>query len=87
MTDDKRKNNGGNKNAGRKPKTDEQELIGRLQEHIQEDAVFIVLKKLIDEEDMKAITLYFNYRYGKPKETKDMRLEIDKNFPDWLDES
>lgn len=83
---DGRKNNGGNKNAGRKPKSQEIELIEKLNKHIKDDEVFKVLKKLIAEEDMKAITLYFNYKFGKPKETKDIKLELENNFPDWLDE-
>ena len=32
------------------------------------------LKAMIDEGDFKAIQLYMNYMYGKPKETKDISI-------------
>ncbi len=84
---DKRKNNGGKREgAGRKPKSEESELIEALDKHIDKDEVFLVLKKLASEGDMKAVTLYMNYRFGKPKETKDIKLEVDNDFPDWLNE-
>jgi hypothetical protein len=83
---DGRKNNGGHKTAGRKPKSEEIELIEALDKHIDKDEVFIVLKKLASEGDMKAVTLYMNYRFGKPKETKDIKVELDNDFPSWLDE-
>jgi len=83
---DGRKNNGGHKTAGRKPKSDEIELIEILDKIIDKDEVIETLKKLAIEGDTKAITLYLNYRFGKPKETKDIKLEVDNNFPSWLDE-
>jgi len=80
------KHGGKREGAGRKSKSDEIALIEKLDKHIDQDEVFTVLKGLVKEGDMKAVTLYFNYRYGKPKETKDIKMEVDKNFPDWLDE-
>ena len=84
---DKRKNNGGaRKGAGRPTKANESDLIERLDAIIDKDEVIETLKKLAIEGDTKAITLYMNYRFGKPKETKDIKLEVDNNFPDWLNE-
>lgn len=86
---DGRKNNGGHSTkgkAGRKPKAQEIELIEALDKHINKDEVLRVLHKLVIDGDMKAINLYMNYRFGKPKETKEIQLEVEKNFPDWLDE-
>ena len=83
---DGRKNNGGHKTAGRKPKAQEIELIEALDKHIDKDEALKVLHKLVIEGDMKAVTLYMNYRFGKPKETKDIKVELDNEFPDWLDE-
>ncbi len=34
----------------------------------------VKLKLMIDEGDFKAIQLYMNYMYGKPKETKDISI-------------
>lgn len=86
---DGRKNNGGHSTkgfAGRPTKTDESQLIEQLDKIIDKEQVIKVLHGLVIDGDMKAVTLYMNYRFGKPKETKDIKLEVDKNFPDWLDE-
>ncbi len=70
---DGRKNNGGaRKGAGRKPKSDEIKLIERLDNIIDQDKVIEVLRDKAYKGDMKAITLYMNYRNGKPKETVDL---------------
>lgn len=71
---DKRRFNGGNKNAGRKPKSEEMKLIESLDKHINRSDVILKLKEMIDDGDFKAIQLYMNYLYGKPKETKDIKL-------------
>ena len=36
--------------------------------------------------DVKSATLFLSYTLGKPKETKEIQVELDKNFPDWLNE-
>lgn len=54
--------------AGRKPKADEEKLIEKLDEHINSDEVFIKMNEMIKDGDTRALTLYLNYRYGKPKE-------------------
>ncbi len=70
---DNRKNNGGSRQgAGRKPKAQEQQLIERLDNIIDEDEVLQVLKQLIKDGDLRAVQLYFNYRYGKPKDSVDL---------------
>jgi hypothetical protein len=71
---DGRKNNGGHKTAGRKSKAEEMQLIEMLNAHIDKDEAIKKLKLMIDEGDFKAIQLYMNYMYGKPKETKDISI-------------
>lgn len=63
---DGRKNNGGNKNAGRKPKADEQKLIERLTP-LADDAYKALGKALKDEQGW-AVKLFMEYMYGKPKQ-------------------
>jgi len=66
MMADGRKNNGGNKNAGRKPKADEQLLIEKLSP--LEDIALKALKKALQEDQGWAVKLFMEYRYGKPKQ-------------------
>ena len=69
---DGRRNNGGHSTkgkAGRKPKDVEGKLIERLDAIIDNDKAIEILKDKIHSGDMRAIQLYFNYRYGKPKES------------------
>jgi hypothetical protein len=70
--EDGRKNNGGNKNAGRKPKADEIKLIEKLDQLIDKDSVVKKLNELIEDGNFNALKLYFEYRYGKPKESIDI---------------
>lgn len=63
---DGRKNNGGHKTAGRKPKVEEQKLIERLSP--LDDIAFKALKSGLDDNANWAVKLFFEYRYGKPKE-------------------
>lgn len=72
MAEDRRKYNGGNKNAGRKPKAEEQKLIEKLSP--LEDKAFKALDNALQEEHNWAVRLYFEYMYGKPKE----KVEITK---------
>lgn len=76
---DKRKNNGGRREgAGRKSKSEEMQLIEMLNKHIDKDKAIKVLKAKIDEGDFKALQLYMNYLYGKPKETKDVTINAEQ---------
>ena len=69
------KNRGGKREgAGRKSKSEEMELVEMLNKHIDKDEAIQKLKLMIDTGDFKAIQLYMNYMYGKPKETKDITL-------------
>lgn len=75
---DGRKNNKGHKGkAGRKSKSEELQLIEKLNAHIDSDEAIIKLKEMIDDGDFKALQLYMNYMYGKPKETKDVNVTGD----------
>jgi len=73
---DGRKNNGapigGNPGAGRKPKAEEQQLIEKLTP--LEPLAFDALKNAIADEQSWAVKLFFDYKYGKPKETKDISI-------------
>ena len=76
---DKRKNNGGKREgAGRKDKAEEMQLIEMLNKHIDKDDAIKKLKSKIDEGDFKALQMYFNYMYGKPKETKDISINTEQ---------
>jgi hypothetical protein len=72
---DKRRFNGGNKNAGRKPKSDEVNLIEKLTP--LEDAAFQALKTGVEKGDFKFVQLYYNYYAGKPRETRDITINED----------
>jgi DUF2075 family protein len=70
---DKRKNNGGaREGAGRPKKADELKLIEKLDNLIDNDEVIKTLVKQILKGDSRAMSLYFGYRYGKPKESVDI---------------
>ena len=82
---DGRKNNGGHKTAGRKPKDEEGKLIERLDAIINSDEAIEVLGSKIKDGDMRAIQLYFNYRFGKPKENVNLTSEgLNINFKELL---
>ena len=65
---EEKKNGWGGKRPGqgRPKKADEQDVINLLDKHIDRDVVTIKLAELIKKGDMKAITLYLSYIYGKP---------------------
>lgn len=72
---DKRRNNGGHSTkgfAGRKPKATEQQLIEKLKP--LEEKAFKALEKGITENHNWAIKLYFEYRFGKAKEFKEIEV-------------
>lgn len=70
---DRRKFNGGNKNAGRKSKAEEQQLVEKLSP-LEPKAFAALTNALADEKDW-AVKLYFNYMYGKPKEQVTMKVQ------------
>ena len=58
---------GKRENAGRKPKAEEQALIERLSPF--EDVAVKKLEMAVRNGENWAIKLYFEYRYGKPRQT------------------
>ena len=79
--EDGRKNNGGHKTAGRKPKASELELVERLSP--MEDEALEQLKIGVKNGDFKFIQLYFSYRFGKPKETIDATIK--QSIIEWVE--
>ena len=70
---DGRSNNGGaREGAGRKPKTEEHELIEKLSP--LESKAFKALDNALQEGSNWAVKLWFEYMYGKPKE----KVEVTK---------
>jgi hypothetical protein len=70
--EDKRKNNGGHKTAGRKSKAEEVQLIEKLS--VLEPLAFMALEKGLENGDFKFTQLFYNYYAGKPRETKDITV-------------
>ncbi len=69
----KLENRGGRRlGAGRKPKADELKLVEKLDNFIDNEIALKKLGELIAKGDIRAIQIYFNYRYGKPKEKIDI---------------
>lgn len=66
--EDGRKNNGGNKNAGRKPKADEIKLIETMDAIAVPDTVWKMLYAKVLDSDVNAIKTWLQYRYGMPKQ-------------------
>ena len=71
------KHGGARQGAGRKPKEDELKIIERLDNIIESEDALNSLKELIKDKNFNAIKLYFEYRFGKPKETIE---NINKNY-------
>ena len=65
---DGRKNNGGNKNAGRKPKIDEIKLIETMDAIAIPGTVWKMLYAKVLDSDVNAIKTWLSYRYGMPKQ-------------------
>jgi len=77
----KKQNGGKRKGAGRKSKADEQNLVEKLSP--LEKKALEVFKKAIEEEKQWAVKMYFEYMYGKPIETKDIKVVGEQPlFPD-----
>lgn len=68
----KGKHGGARKGAGRLPKIKELELIERLDNIIESDDAINKLGDLIKQGNFNAIKLYFEYRFGKPKDSLDI---------------
>lgn len=72
---DGRRNNGGHKTAGRKPKAEEDKLIERLDAIINQDEALDALKKKVYKGDGRALELYMKYRYGLPKQKTEITMD------------
>ena len=72
---DGRKNNGGHKTAGRKPKAEEQKLIERLDAIINQDKAVEALRDKVYSGDARALELYYKYRYGLPKQKTELTMD------------
>ena len=86
---DGRKNNKGTvgNNGGRKPKAEEQKLIEKLTP--LEEIAFVALKNALVDEESWAVKLFFDYKFGKPKESRDITTNGDSiSIPliDWIGE-
>jgi hypothetical protein len=76
---------GAREGAGRKPRAEEEKLIEMLDKHIDQDEVFEVLYGLIKEKNIKAVQIYFDRRFGKPKESVKISSDgFNVNFKDLL---
>jgi hypothetical protein len=58
---------------GRKKRVQEEELITRL--YPMEEAAFQMLRKKIEEGDMKAVQLFLNYYIGLPTQKIESKIE------------
>ncbi len=94
MSEDKRKYNGGNSTKSNKA-TDKRKNTNKklLDQYIEQDFDYDKLSKLMQKlytdaigGDVKSAALFLSYILGKPKETKDIEVKLNKNFPEWLDE-
>jgi len=74
MAEDGRKNNGGNKNAGRKPKADEIKLIEQMDAVLVPAEVWQALADRVEAKDTNAIKTWLSYRYGMPKQTVEQTI-------------
>ena len=74
--EDKRKNNGGHKTAGRKSKSEEVQLLEKL--GVLEPLAFKALEDGLKEGDFKFTQLFYNYYAGKPRETKEITLTTEQ---------
>lgn len=70
LAEDRRKYNGGNKNAGRKPKAVEIKLAEKIRNIIDDESLISELAVIAldrkNRNQMKAIELLTGYLYGKP---------------------
>ena len=62
--------------SGRKSKAEEQQLVERLSP--LEDIAHQKLKAAINDGEQWAIKMYFEYMYGKPRQTMDVTTKGDK---------
>lgn len=66
----KGKHGGPRPNSGRPTKADEVKLVERLSP--MDDIAFLKLQQGLNKGDFQFVKLFFEYRYGKPKEKVDI---------------
>ena len=66
-------------NSGRKSKAEEDKLIQKL--NPLNEIAFKKLKKGIERGEFNFIKLYFQYRYGLPKQQNDINLTTNQEVP------
>ena len=66
----------GNASSGRKSKTDEIQMIERLSP--LDEIAFEKLTKGIEAGDFNYIKLFFNYRFGKPKQIQEITVNSEQ---------
>ena len=77
-----KKNGGARPGAGRKRKDEEASIIELLDKVIDKELVAQELLKRIKAGDARAMTLYMNYRYGKPVATINQTTTLTVNDVD-----
>lgn len=65
--------------SGRRPKSEDLQMIEKLTP--LDEMAFQKLKEGIDSGDFKYLRLYFLYRYGKPREQKEVHLTSTQTQP------
>ena len=80
MKEDGRKNNGGNKNAGRKPKIDEIKLIEQMDAVMLPVEVWQALAAKVESGDVTAQKTWLNYRYGMPKQIVEQVSDVENQI-------
>ena len=91
---DKRANNGGHstkaiRTTDKRTNPNKKLLDQYIEQDFDYDKLSKLMKKLYQDAlggDVKSAALFLAYILGKPKETKDIELKLNRNFPDWLDE-
>ena len=74
MKEDRRKYNGGNKNAGRKPKAEEIKKAEMMDSVGDTAAVYAKCYQLALSGDITAIRFWIEQRIGKAKESQDITI-------------
>ena len=77
---DGRRNNGGHSTkgkAGRRSLSDDEKLLRNLQKYVGDEKAFEKLNEHIEKGNFRALQLYFNYRFGKPKESYDISAGLE----------
>ena len=66
----------GNSSSGRPPKVKELEMIERLSP--LDDQAFEELKKGIERGEFAYLKLFFNFRFGRPKQIQDVTINSEQ---------